>query len=281
MTPQKDLSEKVSTRSTKQELWEAYNQLLAETEKEPVKFVLDEKEITSPGALKNLSDLKLKIGQQLDLAGEDLLKDLNGLYETRSTIIQEKRRLIEHFEEQKTALENEIAQVKEQWKNQERILKAQFEEEARQKELARRREDDEYQFSLEVQRRKEADEYARRQQALKEREDEIAQMEKELAATPSHINEEVNKAKAALAKELTDKYNLELREGKLDFERDKKIYELKIANLETRVKSQNEEIAKLQNQLAKASDQVKDIAISVVEGRSLKTPAEQSGEKEK
>lgn len=270
-------TQKVTARSTKQELWEAYNQLLAKIEKEPVEFETAKKEIVSPDALRNLAELKLKIGQELDKAGEILLGDLNELHETRNNITNIKRRLIEHFEDQKESLENEIAKVKEQWREQEKNHQEQLEEKTRQEQLARRREEDEYQYNLEFQRRKENEQYSRREEILKERENEIIEMEKEFAQMPETIVQEVDKAKSQLGKELTDKHNLELRETKLDFEREKKIYELKIANLDSSIGSQNKEIIDLKKQLTNASNQLKEIAVSVIENKNR--PVDAQGEK--
>ena len=84
----------ISEKSTKHELWNAYDELLAQTAKEPVTVDLKQKEFSVPDAFKQLSDLKLKISQQLDSTGEQLLQDLNNLMETRNLIIKEKRNLV-------------------------------------------------------------------------------------------------------------------------------------------------------------------------------------------
>lgn len=279
MSLQKETRKQISEKSTKQDLWQAYNELIQKVSEEPVKIQLEQKETAPSDSLRNLAELKLKISQQLDQTGEELLKNLNVLDETKNIMTKEKRRIIEYFEEQKKTIENEIEHVREQWEKEKKLHKDQIEEENHQRQQENEREEDEYNYHLSIERRKENDEITRtraeQEAKLKTREESLAAKEQEMSKKEMKVAQEVNSAKTILTQELTAKHNLELREAKLDFERDKKIYELKIANLETQIKSQIEEIVKLERRLSQAAEQTKEIVVSAIKGHSLKTPEEE------
>ena len=284
MSPQKEISKKITEKNTKQELWQAYNELFQQISKEPLKIQLEKNEIVPSDSLKNLAELKLKISQQLDIAGVELLKTLNSIFDTKNTIDREKRHLIEHFEDQQKLLENEIESVKTQWEKQKQLRNQQIEEEFRQKRFEKMRQENEYDYKLEIKRRQENDEANQnkitQEKKLKEREEIIISKEQEIAKKEIKISQEVNLIKETVSIELNTKHNSELHEIKLDFERDKKIYELKIANLESQIKTQMAEIVKLERFYTQASEQVKEMAVSVIENRTGKT-TNQEEDKEK
>lgn len=269
-------SKKVSEKSTKQELWQAYNQLILELTKAAPG---QEEKLVLTDVFKNLGELKIAIGQQLDAAGEVLLKDLSSFNEARNTIAQEKRKMADYFVEQKKALEKEIELIKSAAQEAIEKQKQALEEEIANKKLEQKRQEEEYQYNLGLSRRDDSDQFnylkaqrerqiAENEEAIAKRQKEIATMEQEIAGIPETIAKEVEKAKALIAKELTERHAREIREAKLDFERDKKIYEIKIVNLEATIKIQASEIDKLKNQYVEATKQLKEMAVSVIEGRS-------------
>lgn len=288
MEPIKEINpnEKISERSTKKEIWDAYNQLAVEIKGAPIEA--EQKDSLIPDAVKNLANLKLRIGEDLDKIGSELVKDIDNLQEARTVLNREKQRMIVNLEEQKRALEDEIEKVKIQWENEKRKRQLEFEEELRQKSTSRRREEEEYAYGLSKKQREENDEYEyqkkereklleEREKAIKSREEEIANMEKELTAMPEKINQAVKEARENLAKELIVRHNTAVHEIEVARQNETSIAEMKIANAEATIKTQTMEIENLKRQLGEASRQLKEIAVSVIENRSPKpvpTPIE-------
>lgn len=277
----KVVSSKVSERSTKQEMWEAYNKLLEKVEREPIEFHSKQKEIDVHETLKSLSELKLKISRDLDKIGEEFLKDLNDMQDYKNSISKNKQLMIDNFGEQQNMLEKEMKKMKEYYEQEKKNYQSKFDEELRQKTISREREDDEYSYNLSIKHRDELDEFNRqkyiqeeqlkdRRDILESREKEIKEMEKEVTTIPEKINQSVKEAKEILTKEMLEKFSREKYESKLAHDSDVKIKELKITNLENAVKMQNTEIEALKRQLLEANRQLKEMAVSVIEGRSGK-----------
>jgi len=252
---------------------------LAEIQGEPVTFKLEQKEPAVPDALRSLAELKLRISQELDKVGEELLKSLNSLQDLRVSLAKDRQSMVERLQEQRKAVEAEISRVKEAWEQEKRKSEARFAEELRQKEVLRAREEEEYQYTLSLKRRQENDEYERqrvekertlkdREQALERREKEIVALEKELDETPAKVAQAVKEAQESLARQLGEKQMIELRELKAAHANEVKVAEMRIANLEVTVKSQAGEIENLRKQLAEASRQLKEMAVSAIESRA-------------
>lgn len=235
-------------------------------------------------SLRHLADLKLKTSEQLDIMGEDLLKDLNSLQELRTTINKERQRLLDSFQEQKRALEAMMVKVKEQWTEEQLHRKEELEQAAKQQESARSREEEEYRYQLALEKRKATDEYEIkkqerervvkvREEAIGRREQEILVMETELSALSERIDREVKKATAEVSKTLQERHTDEIQRAKLAHEHEQKIAELTITGLGGTVKAQGSEIESLKRQLGEAQRQLKDMAIAVIEARSSKAQA--------
>ncbi|PIP30606.1 hypothetical protein COZ22_00415 [bacterium (Candidatus Howlettbacteria) CG_4_10_14_3_um_filter_37_10] len=275
-------SKKVSEKSTKQELWSAYHELINEMQKEPIDLnipSMTNRENEAPEVTKNLADLKLKIGIEFDKITSDLLKHLNSLEDFKNNLSREKRQIIEKMQVQKEELEKEITKAKKQWEQEKQNYQIELDESKRQKQLERKREDDEYRYALEVKRRDEGDVYEQKQKereralterevSLQKRQSEILEMEKTLGAVSEKVQQAVKEANEKLAKELMSKHNIEINELKTTALHEKNIADLKITNMTETIKVQGTEIDLLKRQLAESSKQLKDVAVSVIEGRS-------------
>jgi len=132
---------------------------------------------------------------------------------------------------------------------------------------------------LEVKRRDEGDVYEQKQKereralterevSLQKRQSEILEMEKTLGAVSEKVQQAVKEANEKLAKELMSKHNIEINELKTTALHEKNIADLKITNMTETIKVQGTEIDLLKRQLAESSKQLKDVAVSVIEGRS-------------
>ncbi len=107
-----------------------------------------------------------------------------------------------------------------------------------------------------------------REQAIAEREEELAELRKRAAAFPKELETAVNRA----VKETSDRITSEAKSReellKKEFEGDRNVLKTRVEALDKTVKEQNEYIARISQQLEAAYQKVQDIAVKTVEGSS-------------
>lgn len=274
MPQEKSGGKTVSEKSTKGEIWEAYNAILSGISGQPRLELLSEKQ-ESNKITKTLEDLRIKFNSDLSSISEDVSIELVKFAQIAEELNKKKVLAIKEIEDKKEALAEEIIKAKKIW----------LEEEA-EKKKARLREDEDYNYNLSQKRRKEEDEYktakalekaeiVERKAKLTEREVEIKQMEKDLAEKPKIVEEAIKNAVDTTAKEITAKYSIEIKELNLTHEHEKKISALKIEELAKKAAEQKLIIDKIDKELAIANREAKEIAVSVIENRNVghSTPA--------
>ncbi|MFA6423027.1 MAG: hypothetical protein WCW17_01080 [Patescibacteria group bacterium] len=274
-------AKKVSEKNTKQEIWRAYDELMSGMNTLPIEFSTPKKEEGKENFIKDITDLKLTISDNLDKIANNLLKSLNDAEIFRQNLENEKNQILENIHFKKDALEKEIENIKNGNLEQEKeYLKTQTLI-SQEKEIERKREENEYIYNLATKRRKENDEYQtqkateiakiqEREEAITIREKEIAEMEKSLAEMPKVIEESVFKSNDETRKELTATFTAEISRLKIESEHQKNISDLNTKNLESTIKTQETEINSLKNQLSETSSQLKEMAVAVIEGGSGK-----------
>lgn len=122
-----------------------------------------------------------------------------------------------------------------------------------------------------AQRREIADrELAEREQAIARQEQELADLRAQVAAFPKELEttlaREVKQAVERVKSEAETKLTLAAKES----EGERNVYEARIFALESKVKEQSEQVARLTAQTEKAYTQVQDIAVKAVEGSAAK-----------
>ena len=120
-------------------------------------------------------------------------------------------------------------------------------------------------------RREQTDrEFAEREQAIARQEQELANLRANVEAFPKELETTVARdVKAAVEKVQTEgKFRLELVQKESEGERN--VLQAKIASLETVVKDQSIQLAKLNEQVEKSYSQVQAIAVKAVEGSATK-----------
>jgi len=145
----------------------------------------------------------------------------------------------------------------------------------REQQLAREQfEDEKARLEREITYRREQmeKELADREKAVGEKETELSELRKQASAFPKELESAVNKAvKEAIQRvELEAKNREELLKKEFDGERN--VLNTRIESLEKTVTEQNEQIAKLSQQVEKSYSQVQDIAIKAIEGTSRSQP---------
>ncbi len=227
-------------------------------------------------------------------------KELQELYEIERSAVT-LAALIESQNQKRESFESEMAEKKETLNQEIEALRAErerekndYEVEIKERDMAekkrRDREKEEYEYSFkrdqkiakdkfedekaklekEIQIKKEQmeNELKAREKVIAEREEELNELKKKVAAFPKEMEMAVAKA----IKETTDRLNLEAKNReelvKKEFIGERNVLTTRIESLEKIVKEQSEQIAKFSQQLEKAYQQVQDIAVKTIEGSS-------------
>lgn len=231
------MSKEVSLRSSKNEILDAYNELLAKikelkiADRKVEKKKEDEEKIVESAIqssdekiLKGLTDVKLEIVKRVDSIGEQLMNEHKKLSELQQAIEIEKKYLDEIYEikvnvdslsallaaqkEKKAAFEIEMQEKREQfdeemlekklqWRQEQDNYELQKKERDAQLKKDRQREDEEYNYNLQLKRKKDADIYDAHKAVL----------EKELAEKKTAVEKELAERETAITskeKEFTE-----------------------------------------------------------------------------
>ncbi len=267
---------KVNVKSTKQELWEAYNEAVSAVKGEKIEKI-DEDPIMQ--AIRALADSKLKLSSEIDKLSSSLLSDLNDYYSVSETVAKQKKELLFNIENQKMQLGKEIETVRAIWREEEKSFAERIKLEKEELEKARKREDEEFRYSLAQKRKKEEDVYLEsvekkkaelkaREDAIKMQEDDVVGIRKMAAEFPAELEKEVGGAIKTLEKELMAKYTQEVKDIKMSKENDGNVAVIKLANLDSIIKSQSEEIDNLKTQVASANQILKEMAVAAIDAKS-------------
>lgn len=256
------MADTVTERSTKQDIWKAYQELRAQLEQSPAPAAR-----TAPHL--GLQDKLKTIATELQSAFADASANIQGqidqLQSQGATDSKQREQTLEKLADQKTELEREIKRVEEEWRR-----------ETEERKLKRQREEDEYRYQLDKKRREEQDAYeakrksreaelAAREQAMQEKEDRLAELEKQASGFPAQIETAVKQAKEDLTKELSAKHQAELKERDLAAKHAQQIEQLRINSLEVTLKQRDTQLAEMKSQLESATRQLKDMAVAVID----------------
>jgi len=227
-------------------------------------------------------------------------KELQELYEIERSAVT-LAALIESQNQKRESFESEMTEKKEALNQEIEVLRAErekekndYEAEIKERDIAekkrRDREKEEYDYSfkreqklakdkfedekaksekeIQVKRVQMENELKEREKAIAEHEGELNELRKKVTAFPKESETAVSKA----IKETTDRLNLEAKNReelvKKEFIGERNVLTTRIESLEKSVKEQNEQIAKLSQQLEKAYQQVQEIAVKPSKGSS-------------
>jgi hypothetical protein len=227
-------------------------------------------------------------------------KELQELYEIEKSAVS-LAALIESQNQKREAFETEMAEKKEALSQEIEALRAQreqekkeYEEETKERDTTekkrRDREKEEYEYSFKREQKltkdKFEDEKAKLEKEIhtkkEQMESELKEREKVVAAKEEELNElrkkvstfpkDMEAAVSKAVKETTERLILEAKNReelmKKEFIGERNVLTTRIESLEKIVKEQNEQIAKLTQQLEKAYQQVQEIAVKTIEGSS-------------
>lgn len=324
----------ISTKSSKAEILEAYEDLksrLEETssisacdEKSEQIVRVEEKKIvekassyTVDGIVKGLAELGLHVGKALTELSDKLIQEEFKLLEIKKAIEIETHNLeevrdikvvasalslmVQEYESKKKALQDETKQAEElldstiqekrkEWEKEQVLHAAAIKERDETAARERMREKEEYDYNLSIIRKKDKDSYEQkkveqekalkeaketqekalmnREAAIAEKEAEFSELKKKVENFENLLSESVKKAEkeATISAEQKAKTTAQLYDKEIEGQ--KKVFELKIQNLQELVDKQAAQIDNLTKQLAEANSQVLAIATKAIEGAS-------------
>lgn len=309
---------RVSSKSTKTELLDAYKAALEKLEranvqksgepsKAPEKQMIEKVSgYTAETIIKGLADLQVGIGKSLSDLAQKLIVESEKLSELRKAIevasnelkqlhdievnVNTLASLIDAQVEQKAVFEQEMARKRDEWKKEQMEHEAVIKERDAQVKKQREREEEEYKYTTSLKRKKEMDEYntekAELQKQLAEdrqkfekevsdrtavfsaKEAEYAELKKKVERFPTELEEAVKKADQAARTAVKQQLEFETKMTAKEVEADRRVAELKIANLESNITKQQAQIEELSKHLQLANQQVQEMALKAIESTS-------------
>lgn len=226
------------------------------------------------------------------------LKDLHALEEitddTLDTLIQTYENNSKAFEEEigqrREALEQEIQELRKAWEKEQEEYKRSIKERNEQQSKVRQRDVQEYEYDLALRRGLDNDQYEQTQKRLykeleetkqvqekqwDEREKAIAEREKKFEELKSKVEAFEKDKEAAVKKAKAEGEGIARKQVSVqedlqskDLEGQKRNYELRIQSLEQTIQNQEARIHNLSKQLDGALKQVQDLAVKAIEGAS-------------
>ena len=226
------------------------------------------------------------------------LKDLHALEEiqddTLDTLIQTYEDNSKAFEEEigqrREALEQEIQELRQGWEKEQEEYKRSIKERNEQQSKVRQRDVQEYEYDLALRRGLDNDQYEQTQKRLykeledtkqaqekqwDEREKAIAEREKTFEELKAKVEAFEKDKEAAIKKAKGEGEGIARKQVSVqedlqskDLEGQKRNYELRIQSLEQTIQNQEARIHNLSKQLDGALKQVQDLAVKAIEGAS-------------
>lgn len=256
--------------------------------------------------VQKISGLGLEVSRSLAEVSEKLTEEVRLLATVREAVAVEREelgrlhkidvaataldQLVVDYSREKQKLEAEMAAMRQAWeeesvriererKEQEESLKKQrqrdMEDYEYRKSLERKRAQDKYEEELRVREKatleqREALErgWQLREADLKEREEELARLRKEVEEFPTRLEKETQATALRARTDAEARLEQQMMLIKRDAEAEKRLAELRVNTLEESLARTAAHIAGLEKQLAEAKQQVQDIAVKAIEGAS-------------
>jgi len=295
MPRQKKTTIKVTEKNTKTEILDAYQQLLEEVTSDTVEdeTVKQEQQLLDTAAKEtvgkvttDLSRLRITANQTISSLTEQLTDEAERFATLQKAIAVAKaeleeisqiklhagmlKRMIELQKQEEEKFEREITDKRVTWLEEQKSY-----EEGIKKERSREEEEYAYQKGLRLKREKDAFEEEKRaweremqeqKQLHAEQEAELVDLRKKAAQFPVDLDKAVKAAVAEAVAQERKEAQIRQNFAKQEWDAKQQLSGLKVTSLEQTVKVQAAEIEDLKRQLEKATQQVKDIAVTVIEG---------------
>lgn len=313
---------KVSSTNTKNEILEAYeevlqylndqkseNSLLKKELSDKGRSVVGAKEITAvDNPTEAIENLRKAVNKQIDELQNKVLEEKSKFEKIEEAIQIEKDTLenLYKIRVEAESLEALIITNKRAKENLDDEIKATndlHEAQVKQAKLERKREDDEYNYNLKIKRRDEEDAYiqkkakqeqelktkkeefdkmvASREESLQIKEDELLELRQKALEYDNNLRSAVAATEKEVSNRLKKEYEFQQKLENKDLEVQIKLFQQEVEALKLKVKEQQLIVSELNEKSAKASDQVKDIALKAIEGASTSRWTNEKNREEK
>ncbi|HEY9668862.1 MAG TPA: hypothetical protein V6C91_18780 [Coleofasciculaceae cyanobacterium] len=220
----------------------------------------------------------------LEELDEDTLSSLIQSYEENSKAFEEET------SQRRETLEQEIQDLRNAWEKEQEEHKRSIQERNEQQSKTEKRDAEEYEYNLTLRRSIDDDQYEQQQKSLyknleetkeeqekqwTEREKAIAEREQKFEEVKAKVEAFEKEKEAAIKKAKEEGKGIANHQVKVqtdlqskEIEGNKRIYELRIQSLEQTIQNQEARIQNLSKQLDAALKQVQDLAVKAIEGAS-------------
>jgi colicin import membrane protein len=262
--------------------------------------------ISVDDVVRKLSGLGLEVSRALADISEKLADEVRLLAVVREAVALERReledlhkidiaatsldQLVEEHARQAQLLEAQIAAKRSAWQEEAAKTERDRKEQDEALKKQRQREADEFEYKKTLERKKQQDkhdedlrtldkanrerqetlekDWQRRDAGLKEREESIERLDKEVAGIDVKVQQAVEATEARVRRETEQRFEQQILVLTKDAAAEKRFAELQVKSLEQSLKQANVQAAALEKQLSDAKQQVQDIAVKAIEGAS-------------
>lgn len=264
--PQPSLSE-VSFRSPKQEIWAAYKEL-----KETAGKSKDSNYSSSLPTQADWQGQLLKTVRQLDSKLQEKRTELD-LLETQ--IIQAKKELEKIYQvkikkQTLEELEERIADLENSWKRRQKQQEEEFNQEKVWGQKRVEKEIEEKRFLLEMKLRQLDQEIGQKEKDWEEKEKHYQELQQEVAAVPSLLQKEVEKARQEATKYSEKEFNQQKALSIQKQQSEQQLLKQQVENWQQKAKEQEEQIKSLKESLEAAHQKIKELAVAALESQRPK-----------
>jgi colicin import membrane protein len=266
--------------------------------------------------VKELAEVKIEMGRELDRVAEQYLARLEELGTLNEAIALAREELANYhkldvaataldqmvadYEARKKALEEEVAAARAEWEREGREHEQRVRDTRAEEERVRQREAEQYDYSKGLDRKKQEDsftyqmaerqrqlkdeeerqrkEWAEREAKLKAQEDEVAKLRADAAAYPERIKAEVDKAERILGAVLKKDHAHEMALAKKEAEGTSSLLSSELKGAQQTIAQQAKQIENLTAQLESARKQVAEISVQAVQASAGKQAADMARE---
>ncbi len=289
-------SSPVSERSTKSDILDAYNALLSgiEGKEEVSDKVVEEQKLVDKASqetvekiVTDLSHVRLSANQTISDLTDKLTQESERLANLRKAIsiaqkeledtqkvkikavqlyglIEAQKRIEEQFNQEMTEKRNAWEEEQKSYADSIKKERTRDEEEYEyNKKMVRKRDTEMW----EEEKRKHAQQQAEERKAHEAMVSELEELRNKAAAFPAELDREIKAKVTEAVTRVQREAQIQQTLAKQEADSKQKLADQKIASLESMLTSHIQEIKELKQQFEKATNNIKDIAVSVVEGR--------------
>lgn len=293
-------SKPVTEKNTKGEILKAYQGLLEQiTSPEEVdstprseKVILDSaKNETIEKIVNDLSQLKLSANQTINVLSEKLTQEAERLSDIRKAIDISEQELEEiHNIKARAGILQRMVEIQKQQESEfsAQMNKQHTEWEDEQKEYEqtlkreRTREEEEYAYQLSTKKRRDSEQLSEerknwekekqvRQQVEKEQEVELTSLREQVTQFPKRLEKAIEDAVRTAVEQAKKEAQIDKNFAKQESENRTQLAQMQVNSLESTVTAQKSKIEALERQLADATKQIKDIAVTVINSSQRET----------